>query len=344
MRTPIAPVQSRWRRSSLTETDASDLVSAACYRHPEDVGAMPIVVAEFELRDVQRHIFLAHLVERANHAALEDRPEAFDCLSVHRTNNIFASGVVNRLVRIFLAEVFVANPFIGAKQTDLVGDGFADKAFQGCGLDILNDARNNVAPALNGTGNNGFTAAASPSAAIAALALVSVFGEAADESFVNLDDADELLELLVLERRTNAMAYIPSGFVGAEAHVAVDLPRAHTLLARQHQVDDAKPLPQIDIRVLKDRSGYVGEPIAAWAAIGTLPFPFHGFEWINPRTATARAVDAIRPAVGHEVGVAGVLRREGRFPLGDGHLVDLAGLLCAGHDGSPYRQERTYHV
>jgi hypothetical protein len=35
MATPIAPVQSRWRRSSLAETDASDLVSAACYRLPE---------------------------------------------------------------------------------------------------------------------------------------------------------------------------------------------------------------------------------------------------------------------------------------------------------------------
>jgi hypothetical protein len=344
MAAPIAPVLFRWRRSSLAETDASDLVSAACYRFPEDVGIMPIIVAELELRDIQGHVLFADLVERANHAALEDRPEAFDCLSMHRADDIFAGGMVNRLVWIFLAEMFVANPFVGAKQTDLIGDGFTDKTFQGCGLDILNDARNDVTSALNGTSNNRLSAAASSAAAIAALALVSVLSESADESFVNLNDADELFEFFILQSRTDAMAHIPSGFVGAKPHVAVDLPGAHSFLACQHQVDDTEPLPQIDIRILKDRSCYIGKPIATRAAIGTLPFPFHGFERIDPCTAAARAMDAIRPAMRHEVGVTGVFRRKSRFPLGDGHLVDLAGLLCAGHDGSPYRDGRAYHA
>ena len=177
MAIPIETAPVRWRRSSQAETDASDLVSATCYRLPKNVGVMPIIVAELELRDVERHIFLAHFVERADDAALENRPEAFDCLSVYRANDIFASGVVNRLVRVFLAEMLVANPFVSAKQADLVGDGFADETFQGCGLDILNDARNNVASALNGTSNNRLAATASPAAAIAALTLVPVLGE-----------------------------------------------------------------------------------------------------------------------------------------------------------------------
>jgi hypothetical protein len=68
----------------------------------ENVRIFPIVVAELKLRNVQRHVFGAHFVERAHHAALEDRPEAFDCLSVNRTDDVLALGVVNGRVRIFL--------------------------------------------------------------------------------------------------------------------------------------------------------------------------------------------------------------------------------------------------
>ncbi len=40
----------------------------------KDVCVIPIVVAELKLSDIQRHIFGADLVERADNAALEDRP------------------------------------------------------------------------------------------------------------------------------------------------------------------------------------------------------------------------------------------------------------------------------
>lgn len=80
--TPIAPVWARWRRLSLAETDASDLASACCYRGPEDIGIVPVVVTELKLRDVQRHVFAADPVECADHAALEDAPEAFNRIGV----------------------------------------------------------------------------------------------------------------------------------------------------------------------------------------------------------------------------------------------------------------------
>ena len=190
---PIAQVLSaRWHHFRLTETDASDHASAACYRLPENIGVMPIIVTELELRDVERHVFLADLVECADNAALNQRPKALDCLSVNRADDIFASGVVNRLVRIFLTQMLVSDPLIGAKQADLVRDCLSNKAFQGCGLDVLNDAGDNVASALGGTDHNSFAAAASSATAVTALVLVPIFGEAADESFVNLNDADEL--------------------------------------------------------------------------------------------------------------------------------------------------------
>jgi hypothetical protein len=38
----------------------------------ENIGSLAIVVPELKLRDIQRHVFAADLVEGADHAALED--------------------------------------------------------------------------------------------------------------------------------------------------------------------------------------------------------------------------------------------------------------------------------
>ena len=46
MVTPTALVPSRWQRSQLAETVASDHVSATCYRGTEDIGVHAVVVAE----------------------------------------------------------------------------------------------------------------------------------------------------------------------------------------------------------------------------------------------------------------------------------------------------------
>jgi len=96
---PIAQAQSRWRRFRLAETDASDHASAACYSLLENVGVHAIVVAELKFRDVQRHVFGAHFVERADNAALEDRPETLDCVSVDRADDVLTAFVVHGLMR-----------------------------------------------------------------------------------------------------------------------------------------------------------------------------------------------------------------------------------------------------
>lgn len=53
---------------------------ASIDRRSKDIRVFPMVVAELEFRDVQRHIFLAHLVECADYTALDDRPEAYRML------------------------------------------------------------------------------------------------------------------------------------------------------------------------------------------------------------------------------------------------------------------------
>ena len=92
---PIAPLSFRWRRSSLAETDASDLVSAACYRRPEHIGVAAVVVPELKFGDVERQIFCAHLVERADHAALEDAPKAFNRVRVNCADNVLLVTVLH---------------------------------------------------------------------------------------------------------------------------------------------------------------------------------------------------------------------------------------------------------
>src|SRR5436190_11219510 len=101
---------------------------AALNRRSENVRIFAVIVSELEFRDVQRHVFGAHLVECTHHAALEDRPEAFNGLGMDSTDHILSFSVVDNGMGIFLVELVVTNPLIGAEQADLVRDRFADES------------------------------------------------------------------------------------------------------------------------------------------------------------------------------------------------------------------------
>jgi hypothetical protein len=77
---------------------------ASLDRRPEYVGVSPIVVAELEFRDIEREIFLAHLVECPDHTALNQRPKAFDGVRVNRADNIPAASMVTDGVREIAAQ------------------------------------------------------------------------------------------------------------------------------------------------------------------------------------------------------------------------------------------------
>src|SRR5262245_6189210 len=95
----IATATKNFMRSFHTESASvfcgSSCASAPCYGISEDVRVVPIVVTELKFRDVQRHVFCTHLVERTDHAALEDTPETFNRVSpMHaRGGNFFARSV-----------------------------------------------------------------------------------------------------------------------------------------------------------------------------------------------------------------------------------------------------------
>jgi hypothetical protein len=66
------------------------MISTSINSGPEDVRIFSVVVTELEFRNIQRHVFAADLVECPDNTALKDRPEALDCLSVNRTDDILA--------------------------------------------------------------------------------------------------------------------------------------------------------------------------------------------------------------------------------------------------------------
>src|SRR6266567_2337344 len=86
-------------RSPSTQTVRSTLhfatFSASADRRSEDVRVLPVVVTELELGNVQRKIFLADLVEGADHAAFDDRPEAFNGVGVGCADDVLTVRVVD---------------------------------------------------------------------------------------------------------------------------------------------------------------------------------------------------------------------------------------------------------
>lgn len=102
----------------------------------EDIRVLTIVIAELEFGDIERHIFPAHLMERADYATLKDRPEAFNRLSVNCANDILTSRMVNSRVWIVPIEQIVARILISAKQTDFVRNCFANEGCQRGRLDV----------------------------------------------------------------------------------------------------------------------------------------------------------------------------------------------------------------
>jgi hypothetical protein len=73
----------------------------------ENIGIMPIIVAELELRNVERQILAADLVIAAHDAALNQRPKAFNRVGVNGTNNMLALAMVNNTMRVAIAQAIV---------------------------------------------------------------------------------------------------------------------------------------------------------------------------------------------------------------------------------------------
>jgi hypothetical protein len=298
-------------------------------RRSEDVRILAIVVSELKLRNVERHVFAADPVERADNATLEDRPEALNRVGVNCADNIFVRGVIDDFVlRENLIEMLVADPMIGNQEADLVRDGLAHEFGERLGADVFNHARDDVSLAADCASDDRLTRSGT-ARTVTAAPVVSVPRFAADESFVNLDNAAKLFKIAVRKCGSDPVAHVPSGCVTAEAHDPVNLTRAHSLLAGQHQMSDAKPVAERLIRVLENGPDQDREPITVRGALLALPMPLTRFEVIDLGIAAAWAMHAIRPAAGFQIIFAGIFVGKHRLELGDGQLMDRLRLLAA---------------
>jgi hypothetical protein len=301
-------------------------------RRSEDIRIFPVIISKLELGNIERHIFAAHFVECADHAAFENRPKPFDGLSMDCSDNILTARMVNSRVRIILVKRIVAGILIGTKQADPMRHRFTDEGGESGGIHICDHARNHIALAADGADDRSFAGTdAAGSAASTTLIPMSVFGQAADESFIDFDDTAKLADIFH-QRGSDLMAHEPSGFVRTEAHIAMNLPRANALLAGQHEVNNAEPVTERFVRVLEDSSGNMRKAIALRRASVALPMPRFCGDGISLLGPATRAADTIRPTLADEVSTTSVFVWEHFFELCDGQLMDLGVLFCSGHD------------
>src|ERR1041384_842528 len=107
-------------REGRLENEMREMISARLDCRPEYVRILAVIVAELELRNIQRQILLANLVESTNHAALNQRPEAFDCVGVDRADNVFTRTMIDNAMWKLSAQMQVSEILVSADQADFV--------------------------------------------------------------------------------------------------------------------------------------------------------------------------------------------------------------------------------
>jgi hypothetical protein len=266
---------------------------------------------------------------------LENAPEALNRLGMDRADNILMLGVVNGPVRECLAKVSITNPLIGAEKANLVGNGFVDERFQSFLFYVLNYARDHVTLAAHRTDNRDLAGSGRTRLSVA-LAPMPVLGFAADECFVDLDNAAKL-GFGFDQGGTDFVSHQPSGFDRSEAHIAAKLASAHAFFAGQDQVSDLEPVAERLVGVFKDGPGQMREAIAVNGALFALPM-MTGSERIALAVAAAGANDAIRPTASDQIGDAGrfVANWKHGVELGRCKLMNWLWALVFGHVGSSF--------
>jgi hypothetical protein len=203
-----------------------EVVSASANRCAEDVRISAIVIPELKLGDVQRYIFDAYFMERADHAALEDGPEALDGVDVNRADDVLALIVIDRGMWILVIEIAVAAPSVRCEQADLVRHDLIDEGERGLSGYSFQNASDDITLALYSA--NDWRLASDR--IVLALIPMAILVLAADPRFINLDDAAQLLSRLN-ERRADFVRHVKRGLVGAEPHLSLNLQRTNSLLA-----------------------------------------------------------------------------------------------------------------
>jgi hypothetical protein len=300
--------------------------SAPCYRGTEDVLVVTIVIAPLEFGDIQRQIFAADFVETAHDAALQERPETINRLSMDRAIDVLASAMPHDTMPFQLA---ISRMIISRDQANFFRNGFADEAVQSFNVGMVDDAGHDIALALDGADNSILAFPASSGRALVPMAVLFL---AADIGFVNFDDAHEFAKIRIGQPGANAMAHIVCGRVGTKTKYPMYLQCGNAFLTGQHQIDDFEPGPHRDIGVFEDCSNQDRETIAERGTLAALPVEWTLRQFSEIFASTSRTTNPMRPTPRNEVGFTSIIRLEEPIELRDGHLFCE---LWAGHRSAP---------
>lgn len=317
---PTVSVVEHFSPDTSSEPAVPVACSAACYYRREDVPVLPVVMTKRELGQVQRQIGLADVVIGADHAPLQQAPEAVQVGRVDVPAHILALRVVHGLVRVLPLQASIARMFIGRDQRDVFAHGLTDETAQRDAVRILDDLADHIALASNRADDADLIAARPTLQAL--LVPMAVLILAADVGFVYLHFSHELGKASILHRSADAVAHIPSRAVVAGTYLAMDLQGADALLALGHKVNDLEPDSKVIVGIFKDGLGNDGEavaiPSAAILAL-TNPVKWLGLERIHLGILTSRAFHAIRPAHIPKKRLARFFRGEAMGQLRKGH-------------------------
>lgn len=301
--------------------------SARLNRCAKDVGIHALVIPKLELVDVEMQILFANFVECAHDPAFHNGPETLDGIGMHCTDDILALGMIDDFMRILSVQLPVPHPLIRNQQADLMRDSLIHKASQGIGFDIGHDPGHHVALALHGSSDDRLPRSSAARAAIAVIPM-PVLGFPADECFIHLDIAYQLLKLTTPQRHADFVAHEPRSFVGTESHIAADLKRANALLTGQHQMNDAEPFTERLVGVLEDRPNQDREAIADASRRTLVALPMVVLRmWVDVIIGATRTARTFRPSVLHQIFRASLVVWELALKIANRHLMNLQRVL-----------------
>src|SRR5882724_565784 len=318
----------RWRRSRRAEAIASGHASAPCYRSPENVRVLAVVMPKLKLREVEREVAAGDIVVRADDAALEQRPEGIEVRRVDDAAHVLVLVVVHRLVwEAHAPQAVISAVLVRRDERDLGVNDLLDEAGHLLRRHALQHLTGHVALAADRTDDRHLVVARDRALAgpfhHAPTATVTVTVLAADVRLVDFDDAHEPLEVGVLHRGPQPVTHVPRGLVGACADLPLNLHGADALLAVEHLPQHLEPGLERVLRVLEHRAADDGEAVGVprpARPVRALPAPGHRLEGIDLLgLATARAGHRLRPPTFEEVLLAVVLAGEGRHQLPKRH-------------------------
>ena len=281
-RNQILIVQARWRRALIAERFGQCCLSASCYRFTENIFVLAVIVAERELRQIERQVFLADMVICSDDSTFQERPERFDIVGVNLAANVLACFVINRLMPIVETDPCVSSRFIGRDQINLVRNNFVYKSVDCVLRGIFDHLADDIAFPRDRADDSHLASVGSTAPAIfLSFLCVAIFLLAADIGFINFHDAHKLLELRIVHRRAQAMADVPRGMqrrLLTEEHPA-HLSSRDAFLALEHRVENLEPSQKRNLGVLENRSNVEREAVSIsrpTLSVGAFPLPRQG--------------------------------------------------------------------